>query len=174
MTRSETAKLVAMLQVLWPGQPVERAMVDVYHAAVGHLPADVAAQAFADAVRTMTFFPKPAEILALADDRASRRLAPVEAWAEVEGRVRRYGSYVGPRWGNDPGPWSSEAVARALDAVGGYRAVCASEDIAIVRAQFLKAYQSLVERARREFALGGGRGLDGSGERAALAEGVAS
>lgn len=60
-----------------------------------------------------------------------------EAWGDVLSEIRRTGSYGKPVF--------DELTQRAVDAVG-WREMCLSENIAIERAHFLKAYDALVER----------------------------
>ena len=58
--------------------------------------------------------------------------------------VRRTGVYGQPRL---PG-----LVQRAVDVVG-WREICLSENVDAVRAHFLRVYEQLAQRARREVAL---------------------
>lgn len=65
-----------------------------------------------------------------------------EAWGEVLKLVGSVGSWGKPKF-------SDEVIQRAVDSIGWY-AICASENIAIERAHFLKVYEAVDKRKKHE------------------------
>lgn len=91
------------------------------------------------------FFPTPGQIYQLAhslDDRAAGRPTPGEAWDLALAEVRRVGYYGEPEL--------PELVARAVDALGGWRYLCHSENLVADRAHYLKIYTQLDDRDRQD------------------------
>ena len=69
-----------------------------------------------------------------------------EAWQQVRIQVQRVGPYHQPRF-------SHPRIAEAVNVIG-WRTLCDSEEIRIERAHFLKAYDALTLRDRRQRLLG--------------------
>lgn len=65
-----------------------------------------------------------------------------EAWAAIINQVQTVGA-----WGE---PWLTRSQRKAVDALGGWKAVCASEQPDILRAHFLKIYAQTSERDAKE------------------------
>ena len=65
-----------------------------------------------------------------------------EAWAEVSKSFGPYGYYRGAP------DWSCELIGYAIDAVGGYIALCTSDNSVADRAHFKQAYRNLAKRHR--------------------------
>ncbi len=65
-------------------------------------------------------------------------LSAPEAWGEVQREVRAVG-----HWGR---PKLQPAVLQAVDAIGGWRHICFSENVTADRARFLEAYTLLRKR----------------------------
>lgn len=72
------------------------------------------------------------------------RLTPAEAWSCVLREVQRVGVYGQPQL---PG-----LVARAVACLG-WREICTSDEPDVVRAHFLRVYEQLQARARRDVVL---------------------
>ena len=71
-----------------------------------------------------------------------------EAWAEVLAQVSEAGRYSTPSW-------THPRIATAVGTVGWLR-ICEAELIGVIRAQFVKVYDSLAERQVRTDALAPG------------------
>lgn len=146
MTTEEAAQLVSLAWAAFPTMQ-EREMgpvAELWHMMLGHLPFAVAKAALASALTTARFFPTPADILdAAASIRNPGRLTSGDAWAAVCREIRRVGWCGQPRW-------DSPLIGRAVEAMGGWRQLCASEEPEVDRAHFLKIYSSMDERARTE------------------------
>jgi len=114
---------------------------------IGHLPYRVAELAIDRAIRRSPYPPTPHDVLREAAELLlpeDARLSPAEAWGLVLAEVRRTGVHGRP---NLPG-----LVGRAVDIVG-WREICTSEHVDVVRAQFCRVFEQLVQRTRDELAL---------------------
>ena len=156
MNREETSRVVAVLMAVYPDRPVVPGTVAGWALALDDVPyadAMVAAQVW---IKTSRFFPTPSQIRELLAEATAGIPEWEAAWDEVASRRRRRGIYVGERWGNDEGAWSSPAVEAALRLVGGYAAFCAVEtgDEGTMRAQFRDAYTRARTAAVRRVQLG--------------------
>lgn len=155
-TQAEIAKIIAVLADAYPsfrpgrtGGEVEaklKSMARSYYWALSDLDAGRLMQAAHSLVRTNTFFPSAAELARayfdMADLAKGMPSAP-EAWAEVKALFRRGFSRY-----NEP---TAESVSHprvwaALQGIGGWMALCDSENDAADRARYLQAYQTYTER----------------------------
>jgi hypothetical protein len=95
-------------------------------------------------IRTTTFMPKVHEVLvAVRAVVAGQQPDPGEGWIEVVESFSAVGRYGRPRW-------SHPLIGRAVEAIGGWRWLCDSENPVADRAQFIRAYERLAARAERE------------------------
>lgn len=144
MKLSDAVKLVALAAANFPGQQ-ERALdvtAKLWHKLLGDLPYNVAEMALVKVLATARFWPTVAEIReAAASLMAPQLLTGGEAWAEVCEQMRRVGSYGVPEW-------SHPVIGRAVDAMGGWRHLCMSEEPMADRAHFLRIYDTLAARER--------------------------
>ena len=145
MTPKETAMLLATLRAFWSEVVINESTIKGWSWAFEDISYDAAEGAVKQWIRTNKWPPKPAELRELIAE-AATDIEPWEAaWAEIVAARKRYGSYVGERWGNQGAQWSSDLIARALRHIGGYQAFCAAtfDEEPILRAQFRDAYQRL-------------------------------
>jgi hypothetical protein len=144
MTRSETAKILAMLQTEWPSQVVTPGRVALWHAVLGDLPYAAVAWALGEWLRRADcpHFPHPGELRGLVADRVLALPAPEEAWQLVLRRLREvYPGMPAP-------PWTAPApVQQAVAALGGIHALQRSEEPHLDRAHFYRVYAIYRQRA---------------------------
>lgn len=142
MKHSETLELVGHLLACYPTAQVGPDTVKAYTALLVDLPFPVARAAVDRVVAMSRFFPSVAEIreaaAALADQDAP---SPEHAWAEVSREVRTKGYNRRPEF-------THERIRQAVDAVGGWSALCGSDNEHADRAHFWKAYQAMTAKAR--------------------------
>lgn len=144
MNRQETARIIAILRTIWPDIPATDDTVTAWSWAFERESYSAVEDAVKRYMRTGTFAPKPAELLALiAQQRVGPDLIPERAWTEVLAEVKRVGHYRASER-----QFSHPLIAEAVDAIG-WRDICLSESPDIVRAQFTKALRALMDRAIR-------------------------
>ena len=102
-------------------------------------------QAVTRIVRYLPTLPGPADqvnvaALILQHVKEATTLTAEEAWGEVIRNVGSVGSYGSP-------PWSSEALRKAVDALG-WKTICLTpdKDVGTLRAHFFRIYNSQMQR----------------------------
>lgn len=120
---------------------IPKVRFDIYVDALADLDDDLLDVAARRLVRTLKWFPKPAEIRA---DALGARLGPTAsaAWAEVVDQIRSVGRASLP-------VWSSPQVGTAVRDAGGWRALCDSTTPDVDRRRFFIAYEAAAEDRRR-------------------------
>ncbi len=112
------------------------------------VPYSVGEQALMYVLTTARFFPTVAEIReAVVKVTTPCALSPAEAWGEVELAIRCHGSY-GEADAMRVMPPGVAVVARQM----GWRDICVSENIDVVRGQFLRMYE-IQQRREQERAM---------------------
>ena len=149
MTKAEIAKILAVLAAAYPKFEVDDLKVQVWYEMLGDLDYATANMAVKKLILENTFPPSIAEVRkAAAEIMNPDVMTAAEAWGEVERAVRTYGSYQ-----------ETEALASLPPRVAkvvrliGWREICLNEEPGVVRGQFLKMYQQVQERDRREMLL---------------------
>lgn len=148
MNLEETARVVAILEGSFPNFPTKPQTVAAYHLALDDLPCEAVQAAVREALRTLKFFPTPAELRAIVADKLLGLPTAEEAWGEVAAQIRECGVYRTPAW-------SCAAVQAAVRAIG-YRNLCMTEidDLPGQRAHFYRTFDAYRERALKEADLG--------------------
>lgn len=145
MTRKETAQLLALISVAYPGSKVsaDEQTLTLWHQMLEDMPGEIVAAAVKRMIATLKFPPSIADIreaVAQATQDARGTLSAGEAWAKVCKAVSWYG-YYRP---DEARKWLGEDVWRAVDMVGGWREVCAGEDSeGVISAQFERRYNAM-------------------------------
>lgn len=117
-----------------------------YHAILHDIPGDMLRASALHLGGESKWFPTAAElrhaVFAL-QERAQGIPTAQDAWAEVKRAFRRgFSIYRAPALED----WSHPLIAKALDAIGGWRTLCQSDNDAADRARFLQAYDVYVRR----------------------------
>lgn len=146
MNRVEVAKLLAIIAGAHPNFEAEEAKVTIWHELLGDLDYEAAQRAVHQHITTSKWIPTIAEIREQAT-RSSRpeHMTPGEAWHAVHGAVQRYGYYE-PRKGLESLP---SLVAYAAQQIG-WTEICMETQVGMLRSQYMRIYEQLVERAKRE------------------------
>jgi hypothetical protein len=147
MTRHDTAKLIALLMELYPNSDkLGPGSEGGYHLALEDIPVEVFTRDVWRAVMTAhpSYPPNPGELRAFVLDAADASPDAELAWAEVQKQVKAIGNWGRPEF-SDP------AILRAVNAVGGWEVVCATEisDLGTLRAQFRRQYEAARKDAER-------------------------
>lgn len=149
MTAHEAAKITAALASLYdvPAWTAER--LDLFAAAIEDLDYAAAMRAAQVWMATRSERPQPADIREStrveleAAGQIPSLLPADEAWALVLREMRERGQYRGFGRGQD-----YPAVDAALAAMGGFRALCMSDNPEADRAHFLRLYTAIATRER--------------------------
>ena len=139
MKRIETAKVCALLKAAFPVWNTTPETIELYHAMLQDVEADVAFRAVQDWILTEERFPTVAGIRRkCAEVSGVLSLSAREAWAEVAEAVDRYGLN---NWENiQRPPWSNEIIGKCVKAISWWN-VCQSDNPTATRAQFIKMYE---------------------------------
>lgn len=146
MTENETIKLLTMLGSVWSNELIDDAKITMYYLALSEYAyADLEA-AIVVHIRSSTFFPKPAELIAILRDRR-----PVISHGEAEAQLRKQISAHG-RNGFKHVTFDDPVVLAAVNAVGWNRLCDDETKYALI--DFRKALDNANERAQREIVAG--------------------
>jgi hypothetical protein len=157
-TQAEIGKIIMILAAAYPNFKAGRTaaerkarlseMIGAYTAILNDLDADRLAQTAYHLASTNTFFPSAAELRAAyynLEERAAGVPTADEAWNEVKRLFRRgYSRYRAP----PEEAFSHPLIRKALAGIGGWLALCNSENDAADRARFLQAYEIHMRRNR--------------------------
>jgi len=149
MTRAETAKILAVLAASYPKFEVDDLKVRVWHEMLGDLDYATANMAAKKLILENNFPPSIAEVRKAAMEILNPEvMTAAEAWGEVERAVRTYGYYRETEALESMSP----SVAKVVEYIG-WQNICLNEEPGVIRGQFLKMYQQVRERDRREMLL---------------------
>lgn len=139
----DMTRAFSVLMCAYPNWNPSAATLNFYAEMLADIPAVSLGLAITMHVRTCTFPPSIAEIRSRCV--LVHGLAPEEAWLEVARQVKSEG------WCGEP-KFSSPDVARAVEAMGGWRSLCATPtaDMATTRAQFMRCFGAYSKRTEYE------------------------
>lgn len=168
MTKTETAKILAIIAAAYPNFKLTEATAQVWHTLLSDLDYHEVETAVQVIVSTHTFPPSIAEVRkAVAQLRHPEAMSPAEAWELAAKAIRDFGYYRKA----EALRWLPPLVARAVEAIG-WEELCLSDSLSVLRAQFERIYAGLLDRETRESVLPPAvRALVGSAAKA-LPEGV--
>ena len=147
MTSTEAGVLLATLKAAFPRQPMSKATARVYLRFLEDLDYAAARAAVGDLIAGATFFPAIAEVRQAVWRRSEGAIEPEEAWALVQGALRRTeiaevlpgGQY---RYAK---PDLAPAVMAAVDVIGWQR-LCVTDNLVADRAHFMRIFGVVVRR----------------------------
>lgn len=158
MTRQNFNRGMALLEATWPDRAPTTDTLSAYWLVLQELHDTTFEACIARCLRECTFYPRPAEILARAEelltDGGILPKSPENAWDEIMWAIsgpRRYTQdAIEDGWEYDH-EFSSEAVSEACRMVGGLKRVGMTElrELPFVRKQFLEGYEGHRRRAVR-------------------------
>lgn len=148
-------RMIVILSAAYPRFEVTADTGRVYAELLGDLSDDLLLAAARHHAATSKWFPSVAELREATMDLASRAAGirtAEEAWKQVMLAVQRHGWYgeMAPGGGWQVPRMLSDLERHAVDALGGWRAVCHSENAAADRAHFLRIYGNLLQRKQQE------------------------
>lgn len=145
MNKSEAAALVALAAANFPNMQEKdlRPTVQVWMQLLADIPYETAKQAVMKHIMTEKYFPTVTEIRRQVETltRKERVLSAEEAWIEVMLKIKN----------GTPG-YSSTLVKQAVEAVGGINTIGYTDmsEIGVVRAHFMRVYETLQRRKKEE------------------------
>ena len=148
-SKQTIAEMMLILHTAYPHYRGKKDTARVYAELLADIPDDLLIAGAKAHASTGKFFPSVAELREAAFDLQARAQGipnAAEAWGEVMHQVRNVGSYGRPEF-------SAPLIYSAVDALGGWKALCASDNNVADRAHFLKIYGSLQERSQRDTAM---------------------
>jgi hypothetical protein len=141
MTGNEYAVVVSMVSACWPSAAWPRATIAAGQRQLLDLDFETTKAAIDD-LAGREFAPNAGQIRKRALELGGASVIPAaDALAEMFEQIRRTG-YIGTP------VWSSPAIGATVDALGGWGAVCASENVEALRAHFLRVYEPMADRAQ--------------------------
>ena len=146
MTKGEVAKLLAVLAAAYPKFEVHDVKVQVWHEMLGDIDYAVANMAVKKIIMQNTFPPAIAEVRkAVTELMNPEQVTSSEAWGEVTSAIRNYGYYREEEALASMSPTTAQLVRYM-----GWREICMSEDIGVIRGQFLRMYEQIATREQEK------------------------
>jgi len=146
MTKGEVAKLLVVLAASYPKFEVDDVKVQVWYEMLGDLDYAVASMAVKKIIMQNTFPPAIAEVRkAVTELMNPEQVTSSEAWGEVTRAIRNYGYYR-----EEEALASMSPITAQLVRYMGWREICMSEDIGVIRGQFLRMYEQIATREQEK------------------------
>lgn len=142
---------LSLLLDAYPGQfkddPEQKVKtVRIYAQALADIPTDLLKAAVLNHITLSKWFPTIAELRQSAAGlvmKAAGHPDASSAWGEVAHQLRYVGSWGAPQF-TDP------LIRRAVEAVGGWKMLCASDNQHSDRARFIQAYETFINRTTED------------------------
>lgn len=147
MTKTETVKLLAVISAAYPNMQVTEATVEIWNELLGDLELNIALTAAKKLILESPYPPTIADIRKRAVEVMTPpedRIDAAEAWGEVQRAIRLYGYYREAEALQSMTPRTAKVVR-----LMGWREICLSEDLGVVRGQFMKMYQQTLDREQK-------------------------
>lgn len=148
MKKSEIVQLLAVVNTAFPNMQVSEAMVDLWFELLGDLDFNLAKIALKKLLLESPYPPAIADIRKQATEiltPAEGRIEPAAAWGEVIRAVHNYGYYRPIEAMASLSPIAAQVVKYM-----GWQEICMSEEPSVIRGQFLKMYQQVQEREKKD------------------------
>ena len=147
-------RVLGRLGDAYPRYEIREGMAETYAVLLGDLPDEILMAATIHHIASSKWFPSIAELRTAATDIQSRAMgvrSAEEGWINVQKAVRQFGYYGETVDPEDGGGWRvpsmlSDLEKSAVDALGGWRMLCQSDNAVADRAHFLKIYGNLLTR----------------------------
>ncbi len=144
-TESEMLPVLRMLAAAYPNNKLTPESFAVYMVMLADVPISDLKRGVVWALSHNQFFPSVSEIRqAVMESSETRPPDHDEAWGEVMRQIYAVGSYGIPRF-------SHQSITQAVNSIG-WREICLSEDISIIRGQFRKIYETCSTRIQNQAA----------------------
>lgn len=146
MDKRETATILALLSSAYPYAKVTKETAVMFHEVWKDLGFVECQKAVMAIVRTSEMFPSAAKVLKeVLDQRGVLSMSSADAWGLVQAQVSQVGMYGRPNF-------AEGALTEAVTAIG-WREICHSNNQGVLRAHFMKMYDSMAQRHDRQVLL---------------------
>lgn len=148
MDEVTTLQVVNFLVHAYPRSEISVNTVDIYVQLLSDIDPELLKMATLDYVSKNKWFPSVAELreaVGTLQEKSAGVPSSWDAWAEVNQMMRSYGYMRRSDF-----EFSSPLIDKAVDAVGGWRVLCHSENSVADRARFVEAYETYLKRQRDE------------------------
>ena len=136
MNKHETAEILGYLSAAYPNAKVTKETAIVFHDMLKELAQDRVYEAAKEMVRESDFFPSPAQLLkSVARSQGLLSPSATVAWQDVLRQVQINGTRSIPQFAHD-------TTAEVVKAVG-WRDICMSENVDVLRSNFLRMYKDM-------------------------------
>jgi hypothetical protein len=141
--KNQLSFVLKQLFVAFPNTQVPDGTVAVYLRLLQDIPVGDLQTVVDQAIATSRFLPTVAELRDMYRSLTTNvnQMDGEEAWGLVQAEIRRIGSWGTPRF-------EDERVAKAVQAMG-WMNLCQSDAPGVERAQFMRIYNSMAQRAER-------------------------
>ena len=147
MTKTDIVKLLAVINAAYPNMQISEATVSLWHELLGDLNLDFALAAVKKLILESPFPPTIADIRKQVVE-ITQGLNDVDAataWGEVVRALNHYGYYRPEEALASMSPRTAKIVR-----LMGWQNICMSEDLAVIRGQFIKMYEIYTQREKQE------------------------
>lgn len=148
MKKTEVVQLLAVINAAFPNMQITETTVELWHELLGDLDFELAKAAVKKLILESPYPPTIADIRKHVMEITTPpedRIDAAEAWGEVIRAIWHHGYYCEKEALESMSPRTAKVVRYM-----GWREICLSEDINVVRGQFIKMYNAVVERERQE------------------------
>lgn len=147
MVKSDMMKILAVLSEVYPKFEVNEVKAAVFYELLGDLEYKVVQSAVKKHMLVSEFPPTIAEIrkLAIEIKNPELQITAADAWGEVQKAIRYFGWYRG----EEALASMSEGARRVAEHIG-WQNICESENIDVIRGQFMKMYGQIEVRDKTD------------------------
>lgn len=148
MKPKEVVELLVIITAAYPNMQISEAMVKLWHELLEDIDFNLAKTAVKKLILESPYPPTIADIRKHVMEITTPpedRIDAAEAWGEVLRAIRHHGYYCEKEALESMSPRTAKVVRYM-----GWREICLSEDIDVVRGQFIKMYNAVAEREKQE------------------------
>ena len=146
MNKTETAKILAVIAAAYPNFKVDEIQVTVWQEMLGDIHYSVVNMAVKKTILENKFAPSIAEVRQSAFDILNPdNLSAAESWGMVINAIHGYGSYRQKEALESLPAEVAETVKQM-----GWQEMCRADNVEVIRGQYIKLYEQLKERNRKE------------------------
>lgn len=141
ISKQQFIQIIAVMTLAYPAYQLQPGTSEIYYRLLHDLPEEIISSAAQQIMAESKFFPSIAEWRTRALEIMNAKLnqpTAFEAWGIVQNEIQRVGSYGLPSFSNPE-------IERTVKAIG-WRELCLSVDVMVLRAHFTKCYEQIVAR----------------------------